>query len=208
MKTIPNSIKYFEWLSQMLSNSCNVISLKNNDITIRVSSSQFKKVMLFLSKHSNCQYEILSDISGVDFPIRAKRFEVVYMLLSVRYSHRIIVKVAVSELNLGVPSLCSIYPAANWYEREVFDIFGIVFLNHPDIRRLLTDYGFEGFPLRKDFPLSGYFDLRYDSSKKRIVCNPIELSQDFRNLFFSGKWFFKNVLKSSLLNICLFGVFL
>jgi NADH dehydrogenase (ubiquinone) Fe-S protein 3 len=204
MKTIPNSIKYFEWLSQILSNSCNVISLKNNDITIRVSSSQLRKVILFLSKHSNCQYEILSDISGIDFPIRSKRFEVVYILLSVRYSHRIIVKVAVSELDLGVPSLCSIYPAANWYEREVFDIFGIVFLNHPDIRRLLTDYGFEGFPLRKDFPLSGYFDLRYDSGKKRIVCNPIELSQDFRNLFFSGKWFFKNILKSSSLNICLF----
>ena len=87
-------------------------------------------------------------------------------------------------------------------------MFGILFLNHKDLRRILTDYGFEGFPLRKDFPLSGYFDLRYDSSKKRIVCNPIELSQDFRNLFFSGKWFFKNVLKSSLLNICLFGVFL
>jgi NADH dehydrogenase (ubiquinone) Fe-S protein 3 len=208
MKTISNSIKYFEWLSQILSNSCHVISIKNNDIIIRVSSSQLKKVILFLSKHSNCQYELLSDISGVDFPTRSKRFEVVYMLLSVRYSHRIIVKVAVSELNLGVPSLCSIYPAANWYEREVFDMFGVVFLSHPDIRRLLTDYGFEGFPLRKDFPLSGYFDLRYDSSKKRIICSPIELSQDFRNLFFSGKWFFKNVLKSSLSILILFVVYL
>ena len=192
-----NSIKYFEWLSQILSNSCNVLSIKNNDIVIRVSPSQLKKVMLFFNKHSNCQYEVLSDISGVDFPIRSKRFEVVYILLSVRYSHRIIVKVATSELNPGVPSICSIYPAANWYEREVFDMFGIVFISHPDIRRLLTDYGFEGFPLRKDFPLSGYFDLRYDSSKKRIVCNPIVLSQDFRILFFSGKWSFKHVLKSS-----------
>ena len=123
---------------------------------------------------------MVSDITAVDFPTKSYRFEVVYNMLSVRHNSRIRVKTYADEAT-PVPSITSLYEGANWYEREVYDLFGVFFTNHPDLRRLMTDYGFDGHPLRKDFPLSGYTEIRYDEEKKRIVVEPLEMSQAFRN---------------------------
>lgn len=136
------------------------------------------KVVRFLRDSSLCQYKILTAISVVDYPERENRFEVVYELLSI-YNHRFRLKTYVNE-NTSVQSLVSIYPCANWWEREAWDLFGVFFMNHPDLRRILTDYGFEGHPLRKDFPLSGYVDLRYDENAKRVVIENLVIDQTFR----------------------------
>lgn len=137
----------------------------------------------FLKLHTNCQYQVLSDIACVDYPYKANRFEVVYQLLSLRYNCRISIKVSASPSD-AIPSIVEVFNAANWYEREAFDLFGVFFSKHPDLRRILTDYGFEGHPLRKDFPLTGFHELRYDTEKKRVVSESIELSQEFRQFHF------------------------
>lgn len=128
------------------------------------------------------------DIAGVDYPSRPHRFDVVYNLLSVRYGTRIRVKTYASETS-PVPSVAELYPGANWYEREAWDMYGIFFSGHPDLRRILTDYGFEGFPLRKDFPLTGYVEVRYDDEKKRVVAEPLELAQAFRSFDSASPWY-------------------
>jgi len=127
-------------------------------------------------------------VCGVDYPTRPNRFEVVYHLLSHRYNSRIRVKTYCDEVT-PVPSITPLFPAANWFEREAYDMFGIYFSGHPDLRRILTDYGFEGYPLRKDFPLSGYVEVRYDEEKKRIVAEPLELAQQFRNFDYGSAWY-------------------
>ncbi|MFM2421582.1 MAG: NADH-quinone oxidoreductase chain dehydrogenase chain, partial [Pseudomonadota bacterium] len=132
-------------------------------------------------------FEILIDIAGVDYPGRAQRFDVVYHLLSPRKNLRLRIKTMTDEAT-PVPSAVSVYPAANWYEREAYDMYGILFSGHPDLRRLLTDYGFQGFPLRKDFPLTGYVELRYDDEKKRVVYEPVKLMQEFRAFDFESPW--------------------
>jgi len=129
----------------------------------------------------------MTDLCAVDYPERKARFEIVYNLISIRYNTRIRVKTSVDEVT-PVDSVCDIFQAANWWEREVWDLFGVFFSNHPDLRRILTDYGFEGHPLRKDFPLSGYVEVRYDETQKRVVCEPVELSQEFRAFDFSSPW--------------------
>jgi NADH dehydrogenase (ubiquinone) Fe-S protein 3 len=143
--------------------------------------------LTFLKTHSNTQYKLLIDITAVDYPSRPTRFELVYNLLSVHLNARIRVKTDVDELT-PVESVSSLFSAANWFERETWDMFGICFLNHPDLRRILTDYGFEGHPLRKDFPLTGYFEFRYDDSKKRVISEPVELAQEFRYFDFASPW--------------------
>jgi NADH dehydrogenase (ubiquinone) Fe-S protein 3 len=144
-------------------------------------------LLTFIKLHTNTQFKSLIDITAVDFPDREKRFEVVYMLLSVRFNARIKIKVCVDELT-SLPSVVDLYPSAGWAERETWDMFGIFFKGNPDLRRILTDYGFEGYPLRKDFPLSGYVEVRYDSAKKRVVCEPLEMSQEFRLFDFTSPW--------------------
>lgn len=144
-------------------------------------------MLTFLRDHSQCQFKSCIDISGVDFPEREKRFEVVYHLLSVKHAGRIRVKTYAGEAD-PVPSATGVYAGANWYEREAWDLFGIFFDNHPDLRRILTDYGFEGHPLRKDFPLTGYTEVRYDEEKKRVVYEPLQLSQAFRNFESMSPW--------------------
>lgn len=129
----------------------------------------------------------MSDITAVDYPTRDQRFEVVYNLLSVRHNSRIRVKTYADE-STPVPSITSLFDGANWYEREVYDMFGVFFTDHPDLRRILTDYGFDGHPLRKDFPLTGYTEIRYDEEKKRIVVEPLELTQAFRNFEMNPSW--------------------
>lgn len=141
----------------------------------------------FLRDHTLTQFKMLVDVTAVDYPSREKRFEVVYHLLSLQQNARIRVKVPISEFT-PIDSVVPLYQAAGWWEREVWDMFGVFFSNHPDLRRLLTDYGFEGHPLRKDFPLSGYVEVRYDDSEKRVLTEPVQLAQEFRFFDFSSPW--------------------
>jgi len=141
----------------------------------------------FLRDQTLTQFKMLVDVTAVDYPSREKRFELVYHLLSLQHNARIRVKVPISELT-PVDSVVPLYQAAGWWEREVWDMFGVFFRNHPDLRRLLTDYGFEGHPLRKDFPLSGYVEVRYDDSEKRVLTEPVQLAQEFRFFDFSSPW--------------------
>jgi NADH dehydrogenase (ubiquinone) Fe-S protein 3 len=140
-----------------------------------------------LKYHTNTRFQVLIDICGVDYPSRKQRFEVVYNLLSIQYNSRIRVQTSVDEIT-PICSAVNIFPSAGWWEREVWDMFGVYFSNHPDLRRILTDYGFEGHPLRKDFPLSGYVEVRYDDSEKRVVSEPIEMTQEFRYFDFASPW--------------------
>jgi NADH-quinone oxidoreductase subunit C len=145
------------------------------------------KVMTFLRDDEKCLFKLLVDICGVDYPDRPARFEVVYNLLSLKHNLRLRVKVAAAE-DQPVPSIAGLYSTAGWFEREAWDLFGIYFADHPDLRRILTDYGFEGHPLRKDFPLTGYVEVRYDIEQKRVVYEPVNLRQEFRTFDFVSPW--------------------
>ncbi|KAI9361594.1 NADH-ubiquinone oxidoreductase 30.4 kDa subunit-like protein [Zopfochytrium polystomum] len=162
-------------------------SVYKDELTLFVAPAAVPAVMLFLRDHTATQFKQLTDLCGVDYPSRANRFEVVYNLLSVRYNNRIRVRTYASE-HSGVPSVVGIWSGANWFEREAWDMYGIMFTGHPDLRRILTDYGFEGHPLRKDFPLTGYVEARYDHEAKRVVAEPIELAQSFRQFEFQSPW--------------------
>jgi NADH-quinone oxidoreductase subunit C len=145
------------------------------------------QILSFLRDDARCQYKALMDITAVDYPQNEKRFEVVYNLLSIRYNHRVLVKVNVADGEL-VPTAVTIFSSANWFEREVWDMYGVYFANHPDLRRILTDYGFSGHPQRKDFPLTGYSEVRYSEEKKRVVYEPVKLAQEFRTFEFTSPW--------------------
>ena len=145
------------------------------------------RVLTFLRDDPRMLFKQLVDLCGVDYPHRIERFEVVYNLLSLKHNRRIRVKVATDE-NEPVPSVTGVFSSANWYERETWDLFGVYFSDHPDLRRLLTDYGFEGHPLRKDFPLTGYVEVRYDEDQKRVVYEPVKLKQEFRSFDFLSPW--------------------
>ena len=157
------------------------------ELALVVKREDIVSVLKFLRDDSNCLFAILVDVTAVDFPDRAERFEVVYNLLSPTHNQRIRVKLATDE-NTPVESAVPLFDAAGWFEREVWDMFGIFFTGHPDLRRLLTDYGFEGHPLRKDFPLTGYVEVRYDEEQKRVVYEPVRLTQDFRQFDFMSPW--------------------
>lgn len=163
----------------------------NNENTYIVHKKNLLLSLLILKNHLNFQYKILSSVSGVDFLstqfIKNFRFAVVYDLLSLKFKNRIRLKVFLNEIST-ISSSCSVFINANWWEREVWDMFGIWFDKHPDLRRILTDYGFDGFPLRKDFPLSGYIDVSYSSDKRRIISEPLELTQEFRAFTFENQW--------------------
>jgi len=157
------------------------------ELTLDVELGEIVRVLSFLRDDQSCQFKILVDICGVDRPQREKRFDVVYHLLSLTKNIRIRVRVQTNEDD-AVPSAVDVYPAANWFEREAFDMYGIAFSGHPDLRRILTDYGFAGHPLRKDFPLTGYVELRYDDELKRVVYQPVQLVQEFRDFDFMSPW--------------------
>ncbi len=159
----------------------------HGELTVRVTREHICQVLKFLRDDARCRYEVLIDICGVDWPGRENRFDVVYHLLSMRHNTRLRVKVETNETS-PVPSAVDVYAAANWFEREAYDMYGILFSGHPDLRRLLTDYGFKGYPLRKDFPLTGYVEVRYDDEKKRVVYEPVKLTQEFRNFDFESPW--------------------
>jgi NADH-quinone oxidoreductase subunit C len=157
------------------------------ELAIVVPREQIVRVLTYLRDNGRCQFEVLIDICGVDYPARERRFDVVYHLLSVRQNQRIRVTLETDETT-PVPSVVGVFPAANWYEREAYDMYGMPFSGHPDLRRLLTDYGFEGHPLRKDFPLTGYVEVRYDDELKRVVYDRVRLTQEFRDFDFESPW--------------------
>ncbi|XP_064398539.1 NADH dehydrogenase [ubiquinone] iron-sulfur protein 3, mitochondrial-like [Halichondria panicea] len=158
-----------------------------NELELLIHPEGVIPVLTFLRDHQNAQFRQLIDLTAIDVPKRVYRFEVVYNLLSVVYNSRIRVRTYADELT-PIESVTGLFNAANWLEREVWDMYGVFFSNHPDLRRLLTDYGFEGHPLRKDFPLSGYVEVRYDDELKRVVCEPIEMTQEFRKFDLSSPW--------------------
>ena len=174
-------------LTSMVPKWLEEIQVIRDEIICIVPSWALLPFLTFLKNHTNTQFKMLIDITAVDYPSRSSRFEVVYQLLSIHYNARIRVKTNVDELT-PIESVSSLFPSANWFERETWDMFGICFLNHPDLRRILTDYGFEGHPLRKDFPVSGYVEFRYDDSKKRVISEPVELAQEFLYFDFASPW--------------------
>jgi NADH-quinone oxidoreductase subunit C len=162
-------------------------TVKGGELTVRVHRAAIVKVLTLLRDDTNCQFTQLVDLAGVDYPDSDERFEIVYHLLSMRQNQRIRVKLTTDE-ETPVPSVCTVFPCASWMEREVWDLYGVFFSDHPDLRRILTDYGFDGHPLRKDFPLTGYVEMRYDEDQKRVVYEPVKLTQDFRNFDFLSPW--------------------
>lgn len=183
LATIPKWIRKFQ--------------ISKKEAVLIVDSENLYPVLYFLKNHSKARFRLLVDICGVDYPSRKERFEVVYNLLSLQFNSRIRIQTSVDEIT-PLASAVKIFPSAGWWEREVWDMFGVYFTNHPDLRRILTDYGFEGHPLRKDFPLSGYLEVRYDDSEKRVVSEPIEMTQEFRYFDFTSPWSpFENNTKST-----------
>jgi NADH-quinone oxidoreductase subunit C len=162
-------------------------SIAFNELTVRTDVANLTRTLKYLRDDTDCRFAVLIDITGVDYPNREKRFDVVYHLLSVHLNQRIRVKAQTDE-QTQVPSCVGIWPGANWFEREAFDMYGILFSDHPDMRRILTDYGFSGYPLRKDFPLTGFVELRYDDEQKRVVYEPVQLVQEYRNFEFMSPW--------------------
>jgi len=162
-------------------------NIAHDELMIEVGAVSLVKNLTFLRDDSNCLFKQLIDLCGADYPERDRRFDVVYNLLSLSHNQRIRVKVKVGE-DEQVPSVSEVYPSAGWYEREAWDLYGILFAGHSDLRRILTDYGFEGHPLRKDFPLTGFVEVRYDEEQKRVVYEPVSLTQDFRNFDFMSPW--------------------
>ena len=174
---VKNSIQIFD---------CKVL-VSNNELSIESSKSDFIKIILFLKDHPNTSFDVLVDICAVDYPDRKNRFEIVYQLLSISLNLRMKLKLKIKE-DEPVESLSNIYPCANWYEREIWDLFGISFENHPDLRRILTDYDFEGFPLRKDFPLTGFVQVKYDDETQQVVNEPVKLDQEYRDFDNLSPW--------------------
>jgi NADH-quinone oxidoreductase subunit C len=160
---------------------------EKDELVLKGAAQSLVDIMQFLHSDAECYFEQLIDITAVDYPQRTERFEVVYNLISYRQNYRIRVKVQTDE-DTPIPSITSVYNAANWFEREVWDMFGVMFSDHPDLRRILTDYGFEGHPLRKEFPLTGNVELRYDEEQQRVVYEPVTLQQDFRNFDNLSPW--------------------
>jgi NADH-quinone oxidoreductase subunit C len=158
-----------------------------DELTIVVRREEIVQVVTFLRDDPQCRFVCFIDLCGADYPAREERFDVVYHFLAPHHNRRIRVKVMTDEAT-PVPSLVGLFPAANWYEREAYDLYGILFSGHPDLRRILTDYGFEGHPLRKDFPMTGYVEVRYDDGQGRVVYEPVKLSQEFRNFDFLSPW--------------------
>jgi NADH-quinone oxidoreductase subunit C len=174
------------WISAALPDAVTA-TIGFEELNIETSAAEILRVLEFLKEDKRCRFLQLVDLCGVDYPQRQPRFDVVYHLLSLHLNQRVRVRVRTDE-TAAVPSAIEVYPAANWFEREAFDMYGILFSGHPDLRRLLTDYGFDGYPLRKDFPLTGHVEVRYDEVEKRVVYEPVKLTQEFRTFDFLSPW--------------------
>ena len=193
--------KITEVAKEAIKNNCNPIEISDdfNQLQISISADQILDVVDFIKNDEACEFRQITDIAGVDFPDRQKRFDVIYHFLSFKHNSRLRIKIIIGE-DESIPSITSIFPAANWFEREAFDMYGIQFKDHPDLRRILTDYGFEGYPLRKDFPLSGNVEIRYDEIDKKIIHVPVNLQQDFRSFDIQRPWERTNYLKEDKKN--------
>ena len=170
-----------------LGDAVNSIDISFGEMTVNARRAEIVKVISFLRDDPLCRYASLIDIAGADYPGRDRRFDVVYHMLSMSHNTRIRIK-ATTDADTPMPSITSLFPNADWYEREAFDMYGISFEGHPDLRRILTDYGFEGFPLRKDFPLSGFVEVRYDEERKAVIYEPVDLPQEYRSFDFMSPW--------------------
>ncbi|MDX1710593.1 MAG: NADH-quinone oxidoreductase subunit C [Rhodovibrionaceae bacterium] len=176
-----------DYVSAALPEEVTRFEVARHELVVWVTRESIVRVLTFLRDDQNCQFKMLLDITAVDYPDEAERFEVVYNLLSHKHNQRIRVKLTTDE-DTAVPSVTGVYSSAIWAERETWDLYGVFFSDHPDLRRLLTDYGFEGHPLRKDFPLTGYVEVRYDEDQKRVVYQPVKLVQEFRHFDFLSPW--------------------
>jgi len=171
--------------------------IKHNQLYIDTDKDDFVDVILFIKTNQDTKFRQLIDITVIDYPEKNQRFELVYLLLSHEFNQRIILKYSINE-NEVISSLTNIFPAANWMEREVFDMYGVSFKDHPDLRRILTDYGFEGHPLRKDFPLTGHTEVRYSEDKKKVINEPVKLEQNYRNFDYESPWKGTNYIKEEI----------
>ena len=170
-----------------LTNAIKSSKVNFDQLSIDIDAENLSSTILYLKTNDKCRFKQLIDITAVDYPEREKRFKVVYLLLSHEKNLRIIINAKIDE-KIIVPSITKIFPSANWMEREVFDMYGISFKDHPDLRRILTDYGFNGYPLRKDFPLTGHTEVRYSEEKKKVVSEPVKLDQEYRDFDFESPW--------------------
>ena len=185
MSTNPNDLEKI--VNSGLTTAVNKSEINFDQLFIDVNVEDVISTILFLKTNEKCKFKQLIDITAVDYPQREKRFKIVYLLLSHENNLRIIININIEE-KIIVPSITKIFPSANWMEREVFDMYGISFKDHPDLRRILTDYGFEGYPLRKDFPLTGHTEVRYSEAKKKVISEPVKLDQEYRDFDFESPW--------------------
>jgi len=176
-----------DYIAASLGEAITDTAVTYGELTVLPRAEDVVRVVTFLRDDPRCRFVSFVDICGADYPGRERRFDVVYHFLSPHLNHRIRLKVEADETT-AVPSLVGVFPAANWFEREVYDLYGVLFSGHPDLRRILTDYGFEGHPLRKDFPMTGFVEVRYDEAQGRVVYQPVSLSQEFRNFDFLSPW--------------------
>ena len=174
-------------INSELSTKINSSKIKHNHLYLNIDANDLLDIMLFLKTNNNTMFRQLIDITAVDYPQNEKRFNLVYLLLSHEFNQRIHLDYNINEKEI-VNSITSVFPSANWMEREVFDMYGINFKNHPDLRRILTDYGFEGHPLRKDFPMTGHNEVRYDEETKKVIYEPVKLEQNYRNFDYESPW--------------------
>ena len=182
-----------------LNTKINSSSIKHNQLYVEIDKEDLLDVILFIKTNKDTKFRQLIDITVVDYPEQIQRFKIVYLFLSHEYNQRLILKYFISE-NEIIPSLTSIFPSANWMEREVFDMYGVSFKDHPDLRRILTDYGFEGHPLRKDFPLTGHTEVRYSEDLKKVINEPVKLEQNYRNFDYESPWSGTKYIKEELEN--------
>ena len=185
---MPSSLKVLEKLiNSELSSKVKSSVIQNDELLIETEEAELIDVVQFLKSNENCKFRQLIDIAGVDYPENEKRFELIYLFLS--HEHNLRIKLLIKfQINQSIVSLTKIFPSANWMEREVFDMYGVKFKNHPDLRRILTDYGFKGHPLRKDFPLTGFNEVRYSEKDKKVIYEPVKLEQNYRNFDFESPW--------------------
>ena len=183
-----SSLKDLEKLiNSELSSKIKSSIIENNELLVETEEAELLDVVQFLKSHEKCKFRQLIDIAGVDYPENEKRFELIYLFLS--HEHNLRIKLLIKfQINQTIVSLTKIFPSANWMEREVFDMYGVKFKNHPDLRRILTDYGFKGHPLRKDFPLTGFNEVRYSEKEKKVIYEPVKLEQNYRNFDFESPW--------------------
>ena len=189
------SLKDLEKLiNSELSSKVKSSKIENNELLIETVENELLDVVQFLKSNEKCKFRQLIDIAGVDYPENEKRFELIYLFLS--HEHNLRIKLLIRfQINQSIVSLTKIFPSANWMEREVFDMYGVKFKNHPDLRRILTDYGFKGHPLRKDFPLTGFNEVRYSEKEKKVIYEPVKLEQNYRNFDFESPWEGTNYIK-------------